>query len=171
MIPISAKLKLVLGLILVGGIAALQALAKVEPAWVWAGGVVQFLTALELWLTVPPAAAAKLAAAAKPMGVLLLVLAFGSSQLACNGAVFPTLQKIEQIVQADLEANPPKTDAQIASDVCAALGGSSETDAVCADVEITIADVVSVLIDAGLLSTVGKARGRTYRGLHAGAKP
>lgn len=53
MIPIPAKLKLVLGIILVAAIGALQALSKLEPAWSWAGGVVQLLTMLELYFTVP----------------------------------------------------------------------------------------------------------------------
>ena len=59
MIPIPATLKLVIALVLVGGIAALQALAKVEPGWQWAGGVIQLLTVLEVYFTVPPSAAGR----------------------------------------------------------------------------------------------------------------
>ena len=85
---------------------------------------------------------------------------------ACGQPLFPALQKIEQTVQADLEATPPKTDAQIASDVCADLGGSSSTDAACADVEIVIQDVIAVLVDTGVLSTAGKARGAAFMTAH-----
>lgn len=54
MIPINPKVKLVIGLILIGAAGAIEALAKVEPSWTWAGTVVQGLTALELYFTVPP---------------------------------------------------------------------------------------------------------------------
>jgi len=51
---INPTIKLVLGLILVGGIGALQAIAKVEPTWAWVATIVQVLTAVELFLTPAP---------------------------------------------------------------------------------------------------------------------
>ena len=53
MIPLPANLKLVLGVLLVGGVAALQQLVKLDPAMSWAGSVVQVLTALEMFFTMP----------------------------------------------------------------------------------------------------------------------
>lgn len=83
MIPIPATVKLVVGLVLVGGIAALQALAKVEPAWTWAGGVVQMLTMLELFFTVPPSASAKLAKLAPTAVACLCLVAFAALCAGC----------------------------------------------------------------------------------------
>lgn len=83
MIPLPARLKLVLGLILIGGVAALQALSKVEPTWTWAGGVLQILTGLELYFTMPKAADKSDAVkAAGPLAAILLVAAL-STQNAC----------------------------------------------------------------------------------------
>ena len=56
MIPANPTLKLVIGLILVGGVGALNAIGKLEPAWLWIGDVVSVLTAAELFFTVPPSA-------------------------------------------------------------------------------------------------------------------
>lgn len=56
MIPISPRIKSIVGLCLVAAVAALQALVKVDPALVWAGGVVQLLIAAELYFTVPTSA-------------------------------------------------------------------------------------------------------------------
>ena len=56
MIPLNPTLKLVIGLVLVAAIGALSALVKVEPAWSWAGTVIQVLTALELFFTPTSAA-------------------------------------------------------------------------------------------------------------------
>lgn len=56
MIPMNPKVKLIVGLVVVGGIGALGALGKVEPTWQWIGGIVQVLTAVELFFTPPSAA-------------------------------------------------------------------------------------------------------------------
>jgi len=159
MIPLPANVKLVVALLLVGGLGALNAIYNVEPTWKWIGSAAGVLTLLETFFTVPPSAAAKLkAAAVKPLAMLLLV--------GCGQPVFPTLQKIEQTVVDDLSASPPKSDAQIAADVCADLGGTSATDAVCADVETTVQDVIVVLLDTGALPAIGRARGQQYLAAH-----
>lgn len=58
---IPPKVSLVIGLVLVGGIAALKALVPLEPGWVWAGTVVQVFSALQLYFTVPGTAAQRAA--------------------------------------------------------------------------------------------------------------
>lgn len=62
MIPLPAKVKVILGVVLVVGIGALNALGHVEPTWAWVGTGVQALTALELFFTIPPSAVKKPAA-------------------------------------------------------------------------------------------------------------
>jgi hypothetical protein len=168
MIPLPANVKLVLGLVLVAGIAALQALSKVEPAWSWAGGVVQALTMLEMFFTVPPATAAKMArltaAVSATLHSLLFVIGLGYVLTACKGPIYPELQAVEQVVADDLASGA--TDAQMASDVCKALGGSALTDAVCAGVETVIQDVLQVLLDTQSLSPAVAQRAHEYLGLH-----
>lgn len=58
MIPINPTAKLVIVVILAGIIAALQALLKLEPTWVWVGGVVQVAMLVEMYFT-PPSTTAK----------------------------------------------------------------------------------------------------------------
>jgi hypothetical protein len=84
--------------------------------------------------------------------------------LACKGPVFPTLTAIEQTVVQDLQAG--KSDAQIASDVCADLGGGAATDAACAGVETVVADIITVLIDTGVLSGKSAENGKAYKARH-----
>jgi hypothetical protein len=168
MIPLPANVKLVLGLVLVGSIAAIQALYKVEPAWSWAGGVVQALTVLEMFFTVPPATAARLAkmsaAATAGLHTMLLVLGLGYVLTACKGPLYPELQAVEQVVANDLASGA--TDAQMASDVCKALGGSALTDAVCSGVETVIQDVLTVLLETNSLSPEVAQKAHEYLGLH-----
>jgi len=167
MIPIPGNVKLVIGLIIVAAVAALQALSKVEPTWVWAGGVLQVLTMLELYFTVPSAAAKQLAgqaakAAGPVAGLLLMIGALSTS--ACKGSVLPAFMNVVQVVETDISAG--KTDAQIASDVCAALGGSATTDAVCAGVETIVQDAIVYLIDTGALTGPALQRGQQYLTAH-----
>ena len=79
-----------------------------------------------------------------------LVIALAVATPACKGPILPAAANVIQVVLDDYKAG--KSDSQIASDVCAALGGTSSTDAVCASTEVVLQDVVTYLIDAGLLS-------------------
>jgi len=83
---------------------------------------------------------------------------------ACKGPVLPVAENIVSVVEADLAAG--KTDAQIASDVCSALGGSSATDAICASTETVVQDVITYLIDSGIISGVALERGKAYMAAH-----
>lgn len=56
--------------------------------------------------------------------------------------------------------------AQIASDVCKAMGGSASTDAVCAGAETLVQDVILYLVDSGTISPPALARGREYLAAH-----
>jgi hypothetical protein len=53
MIPINPTVKFWILVVLTGLIAALQAAFKLKPAWALAGAIVQILSAVELYLTVP----------------------------------------------------------------------------------------------------------------------
>ena len=88
-------------------------------------------------------------AAAKAAGVLVLVVALVSTQTACTKTTFPTITTIEQTVLSDIQAG--KGPAQIDSDVCADLGGSSTTDVVCAGVTTLVLDAIDLLEVAGLI--------------------
>ncbi len=94
-------------------------------------------------------------------GLLLAAYLAGCSAIQ---AAFPTLDKVEQVVAADL-ANGV-SDAQMASDVCNALGGSSTTDAICASTERLIQDVIVALVDAGILKGKAAENGHAYLARH-----
>ena len=74
---------------------------------------------------------------------------------ACKGPVIPTILDVVQVVENDLKAgdSPP----QIDSDVCAALGGSALTDAICGGVTVLVEDVITLLMDGGALKSNPKA--------------
>lgn len=69
----------------------------------------------------------------------------------CGQPVLPIAAAITNVVANDLAQG--KSDAQIASDVCQALGGTSTQDAVCASVETLIQDAITLLIDTGVIKT------------------
>lgn len=96
----------------------------------------------------------------------LIAGAFALLVVACTTlqAAFPFLDKVEQVVAADL-ANGA-SDAQMASDVCAALGGSSTTDAICASSERLIQDVIVALVDSGVLKGKAAENGHAYLARH-----
>jgi hypothetical protein len=96
----------------------------------------------------------------------LTPLSFALVLVGCNQPVFPTLQTIEQTVAADLAAG--KTDQQMASDVCADLGGTATTDAVCADAVTLVQDAVTILIDSGALAEPAMANAKKYKAAHSG---
>lgn len=50
---IPPKVSLVIALAIVGGLAALKALAPLEPGWVWTTTVIQLLTVLGTYFVVP----------------------------------------------------------------------------------------------------------------------
>lgn len=83
MLNINPKIKLVVGLILVATVGALNAVLPIEPTWKWIASVAGVLGFLESFFTVPPAAAAKLKAAAiKTLPLALLALVVLSCQAA-----------------------------------------------------------------------------------------
>lgn len=143
MIPLPANVKLVIGLILVAGIAALQALSKVEPAWTWAGGALSVLTMLELYFTVPSTAAGRAgsdatkasaaATAAKPLGVLLMIcmLSCAAAPLIvppivdCGAYIIEDAAKGMSFAQILADAGP-KCGAD-ASEILTVLLGSKDT--------------------------------------------
>lgn len=51
MIPISPTLKLIIGSALIGGLAVVQYLGKLEPTWQWTSVAIQVLSGLELYFT------------------------------------------------------------------------------------------------------------------------
>jgi hypothetical protein len=95
------------------------------------------------------------------MKIASAALCFALCTASCKGPVLPAAENIVSVVLADLQAN--KTDAQIASDVCSALGGTSATDAICASVETVVQDVATYLIDAGLVSGASLEHAKAIR--------
>jgi hypothetical protein len=106
-------------------------------------------------------ARAHLSQLAKAMGLMLLACV-----IACNGPVFPQIDAVERVVAKDLAEG--RSDSQIASDVCAVLGGRSTTDAVCADVELVVADTIRLLTTSGVLSGPALTRAHGWLGAHPG---
>ena len=89
MIPINPTLKLVIALAIVGAVGAAQALTKVEPSWTWLGALIQGLTMLEVFFTIPSGTKAKMAAlkaAARVTSVLAMVVGMGCI-VGCPSAV------------------------------------------------------------------------------------
>jgi len=92
----------------------------------------------------------------------LAALGVGTCLLGCQSqAAFPVLDKVEQVVAADLAGGA--SDQQMASDVCAALGGTATTDAVCADVATIIQDTIAMLIDSGALKGAALENAKSKR--------
>ena len=101
----------------------------------------------------------------------LCILGLSAAVLvACNQPVLPTIDKVINVVTADLQATPPASDSQIDSDVCKALGGSAATDAVCADVPVLVADAIAILIDTGTIAGPAMSNARAYQARHPGGK-
>ena len=84
---------------------------------------------------------------------------------ACSPALFGELSNLEKDVAADLASNA--SEAQMASDVCRDLGGSSVTDAVCADVPAILNDTIALLVDGGWVKGPAAANARSYQEKHA----
>lgn len=94
--------------------------------------------------SVDPETAAKIVAKAAGAALLVLTFQLGVTGCALVKAAWPFVETIAQTILDDLKAADPAS--QIASDVCKDMGGSSATDAVCADVPIVVADVAELLM-------------------------
>lgn len=69
--------------------------------------------------------------------------------MGCTAAFFPTLDKVEQLVLNDLAAG--KTPEQVEADVATLLCGSNVAP-LCVDAVVVVNDVVTVLVDTGVLA-------------------
>ena len=113
MIPINPTVKFWILVVLTGLIAALQALIKLQPAWAWAGAIVQILSAVELYLTVPSGPSDPIKRAAKglaPLVVLCLCLT------GCPQAVAVVPPSVQTLTCIATDVVAAKTLAQIISD-------------------------------------------------------
>ncbi len=84
--------------------------------------------------------------------------------IGCQSTVWPALQNIEKIVASDLAAG--KTEAQIDSDACAALGGSALTDAVCVNVVQLVENIIASAIESGDLTGPALANAKAIVASH-----
>lgn len=84
-----------------------------------------------------------------------------ATQEGCTPAQFAELTQLEQDVSAGLAAGD--SDAVLASIVCRDLGGSTTTDAVCADAATILADTIALLVDGHWIGGVALAHGREFR--------
>lgn len=103
-------------------------------------------------------------AVASGLAALLVLVGIASTQPACTSASVPTFLNLVSVVEKDLQAGDG--DPQILSDVCKALGGSAPTDAVCGDVAVVVADVITYLIDSGAISGTATKRGLEFLAAH-----
>lgn len=78
------------------------------------------------------------------MKIITTVTGFGLLVVACTAAQFAKVESVADTIVHDVQVGD--TEAQIASDVCADLGGSALTDAVCGDVATVIAGIIPVLL-------------------------
>lgn len=99
-------------------------------------------------------------------GIFCVTIAVALLNTACPAAktVINDIDAVVQVVKNDLEAGV--SDAQMAADVCHALGGSSTTDSVCAAVAFVIQDAVMILVDTGALSPAALERAKSYQASH-----
>jgi hypothetical protein len=91
------------------------------------------------WAPQPPRPIAGMMIAAMLLMALFLLPRCQNGQVS-----FPVALNIVEVVANDIAAGD--TEAQLASDVCKTLGGSSTTDAICADVADVIANAVGLLL-------------------------
>lgn len=140
-------------------VAALSTWATAKPILLGAVGVglaAVVAMAKNTFLTPPPSTTN----AVPPVPPALTVVAFGLLFLlpGCQtiAAVYPKLDAVEAAIAKDYEAGD--SDAQIASDACAALGGNATTDAICANVAQIVADASAFLVSMHVLSTVAESR-------------
>lgn len=174
MIPWPPKVKLVLGVLVAGLLAAGQYWLAEDSSIKWLPPILAMLVFAEgfvaAWfiyinkVTVPPAAMAKLAAAAKKitdltakMGGMSVLLLAGwlavMPTLACKGASFPSLAKIEQVVLNDLAVcgTSQVCVTQMETDVATLIAQGALGPNVGADSVTLVKDALTILIDAGLI--------------------
>jgi hypothetical protein len=169
MIPIPAKYKGPIGVVLIGVIASLQALAKLNSAWSWITAVVQILTAVELYVTVPSGAQEQMralrAAASKAAAVLVVV---GSGAAFALGGVAIAQGCMPQQAAAIVPAA-----ACVASVIADAIGGMTIAQIVAKEGPGCVADgeqVAAILLGSSepkLVGTVALDEARMKRGLPA----
>jgi hypothetical protein len=147
--------KLILA-VLSAGSSALPAPYNVDV-----GTVLSAVLAVVVILSGTNAGPAMAAKTAKIATAVLLAFSL-STTTSCKPGNFPT---IAQTIIADLEAGD--SDSKIASDVCADLGGSSMTDAICADVTTVVTNIIKALILNGSLSGKALANGHAYTARHS----
>ena len=176
MIPLPPKVKLVLGVLIAGLLAAGGYWTKAMtdagysvPAWLPV--VLSALVFIEGFVTVPPAAAAKLADALRKvtdltakmggMSAVLFLAGFLCTQ-GCKGAQFPSLNAVEKVVLTDLAecgdttACRVKMENDVATLVAQGLiGPEAGTDAT-----VLVRDALQFLADMGVIpqNEVPKAR-------------
>jgi hypothetical protein len=159
MLPLPPRVKLAFGVVLAGLLASGQFWLQADSSIAWLPPILSVLTFFEAFVTVPPAAAKKLAEAsikitdltakmAGMSGVLLLAGALGLSNTSCKGVNFPQLDKVEQIVLNDLAScgATPACVQQMESDVATLIAGQAGADAV-----KLLNDALTLLVDAGLV--------------------
>ena len=99
---------------------------------------------------------------------LALALASAIAAMACTPAQYAEIATIYQDVAAGLAQGD--SDPELASIVCRDLGGTTSTDAVCADAPTILNEVVLLLEDTGLLTGKAKANADAYIARKAAAK-
>lgn len=155
MIPMNATLKLVIGLVLIAGVGALNALLKVETAWTWIGTAVQTLTALEFFFTVPAAASANAASkrgfvsfvVLRTLALVAVVGVVARLLLGCAPGVTPSSawQKLIADIKAGLAAHDtlPQLEAIITTDLGADM--TPQADAILDGVLVVLEDGTELL--------------------------
>jgi hypothetical protein len=93
-----------------------------------------------------------------------IATAFALSVSGCSAfdSAFPVVVNVVKIVADDIAAGD--TEAQLASDVCKALGGTTPTDAVCADVAQVIADALGLMLKDAKTPAATRTRALVIQG-------
>ncbi len=147
------------------GDLAADKLLHMTPEVLGAAAFILAMVSQSIFGTPTPPDPNTLASKKPPIGLAMLTMVLGLFVVGCKGANFPSLDGIEKIVVQDLSNGA--TDQQIGLDVCTFLGGTAQTDAVCANVGQLVADAITLLIDTGVLQGQAAARGKAYLVAHA----
>lgn len=92
----------------------------------------------------------------RAMRKIVQVASFGLLAVACTSATFPKVVDVATTIVQDIAKGD--TEQQIASDVCADLGGTALTDAVCGDVATVIAGIIPILLQDPKVSADVKSK-------------
>lgn len=170
MIPLPPKVKLVVGVLIAGLLAAggywdkaLVDAGFAVPAWL--PPVLAMLTFLEGFVTVPAGATKALSDATKKitdltakmggMSAVLFLAGFLSVQGAqgCKGAQFPSLSKVEEVVLTDLAecGDSPACVTKMETDVATLIAQGVLGPDAGADAVTLVKDALQTLIDIGVL--------------------